>query len=323
MKFVFLVIFLLFITFFAQGQVVLSPSINTAQMPNGTDSICTFPAYIDTTAQFMLSGYHVGDLVPDFTLYNENGVSYNMETELQDGKPILLIAASYTCPQSRDGLTTILPTLLNTFGQQIKVFVIYEMEAHPKSPDVSPFSGGVWVTPNNYINGILYAQHQIYAGRQQMAHLADSALNISVPVLIDGPCNEWFSNYGPAPHNAYLVAPNGHIFRKYGWFNNTNYDIEADISLLLSVMGNNEPIAETPEVTVYPNPAAGTATLHVKGTANYALQVFDIAGKCILSRQTISEQQIPLEAGVFVPGVYVYAVTTAEGAVLRGRIIRR
>lgn len=37
-------------------------------------------------------------------------------------------------------------------------------------------------------------------------------------VLIDGPCNEWWLNYGTEPNSATLIQPNGTVFAFQQWF---------------------------------------------------------------------------------------------------------
>lgn len=315
-------IFFSLLSWSVYAQVTLAPAINTGQMPAPGDTIGAFTPYIDTTMQFMLSGYHVGDLVPDFTLHDENGVSYNLQTELQAGKPVLLIGISYSCPQARNGMVFRLPPVLNQYGQQIKVFVIYTLEAHPVAPDVSPYSGNVWVTPNNYLYGILYPQHKFYSDRVGMSHLADSLLGINAPVLIDGPGNEWLQNYGPAPHNAYLIAPNGHVYRKYGWFDNDNYDISYDIGMLLMLTSSPEQSAVPAVAAVHPNPAPSGAQLNVEGLDEYSLTVFDVSGRCILSEKQTSVSSYPIGQKITVPGLYTYVITSPGGTILRGRFSR-
>src|SRR5690242_20804593 len=86
----------LFYSTFAYSQ--LLPSIGIGSLPNDNDAVCNIPVY---TGSFDNSGYFVGDTVPDFTLYDMNGDSVNLASVLNNGKPVLLVGGSYTCPVFR------------------------------------------------------------------------------------------------------------------------------------------------------------------------------------------------------------------------------
>lgn len=298
-----------------RAQVTLAPAINSPGLPAGSDSICYFPIYIDTSNQFMASGFQVGNLVPDFTLYDENGTAFTLSNELAAGQPVLLIAGSYTCPAFRDGMTNILPAVYASYSAQVKIRVVYTIEAHPKSPDVSPYSGTVWTTNNNFSLNILYAQQHIYDDRKHMAHIADSVLSIPAPILFDSPCNEWALNYGPAPNNAYLITPDGHVYSKYGWFNATHEDVMIDIAQLLSTVSINNPQAEQSDLAIYPNPSEDASVISVKAMNDYAISIYDITGREVARRNHLHETETPLASFALSPGTYLCTVADPKGTV--------
>ncbi|HZG00261.1 MAG TPA: T9SS type A sorting domain-containing protein [Chitinophagales bacterium] len=208
----------------------LKPTIGIGALPLDTDSVCDIPFY---TGSFGASGYQPGDTVNDFTLYNINGDSLNLATAFLNGKPKLLIAGSYTCPVFRNKIQSI-NEIVTEYGSLIDVYIIYTVEAH--TVDVpSPYFGFINVTTANQTDGILYAQPQTYGERKALVNEMLSDLNIQAPVFIDGPCNEWWLNYGPAPNNATLIDANGLVYAKHGWYDKFPRDISCDITYLLGL----------------------------------------------------------------------------------------
>ncbi len=221
-----LLFLVLFLPSILLGQ--LLPSIGIGALPADTDSICTITPYLGA---FAASGFHPGDTVPDFTLYDVNGDSVNLATELQAGLPVLLISSSYTCPVFRNKIPDI--NLVDSVYQgQVKVLIVYTPEAHP-IVDLSPYSGTLWTTSQNQTQGVLFEQSKTYGERKAIIDSMQQAIYIRSQILIDGPCNEWWLNYGPAPNNATLIQPNGVVFAKHDWFHKAPLNIFCDIDSLL------------------------------------------------------------------------------------------
>jgi hypothetical protein len=208
----------------------LKPSIGLSALPADADSICPIPVY---TGSFYTSGIAEGDTIADFTFYTAAGIGVNMQQELIDKKPILLVAGSYTCPVFRNKMSE-LNSIVSTYGSSLKVFIIYVVEAHP-IVDPSPYSGTVWVTSQNQSQGVLYRQPQTYGERKSIIQDMTTNMNILPTILVDGPCNEWWSYFGPAPNNAYLIDTNGIVFSKHGWFSKPPDNMKCDID---SLFGN-------------------------------------------------------------------------------------
>jgi hypothetical protein len=225
-----LLLFAFQVLFTASTMAQLLPSIGLNSLPSDNDSICPIPVY---AGSFYTSGFEAGDPVPDFTLFDLNGDSVNLGAALQSGKPVLLIAGSYTCPVFRGKINDI-NIIDSLYGSLLNVYVVYTADAHP-IVDGSPYSGTVWVPSANFSEGVLYEQPKTYGERKE---LIDSMLlnySINVPILIDGPCNEWWLNYGPAPNNAYLINTNGTVYTKQGWFDRAPESMYCSIDSLLGV----------------------------------------------------------------------------------------
>jgi hypothetical protein len=217
--------------FFGQSQ-TLQPSIGIGPLPNDSDAICPIPWYLGDYAS---SGLQSGDTAYDFTLYDLNGNPFHLDSVLALGKPVLLVAGNYTCPVFRDKIPMI-NYVYNSYGSQITTVVIYGVEAHPT--DTSPYFGYVNLTQYNINDGIYFPQPTTYGERKLMAVETYVNTTLQAPVYIDGPCNNWWLNYGPAPNNAYLIDTNGIVFAKHDWYDNYPHDIICDIDSLLGIPAN-------------------------------------------------------------------------------------
>jgi hypothetical protein len=208
-----------------------------AQSPLPTDSICSIPVY---TGSFYTVGPSEGQFAPDFTLYDSSGQGFHLASELQQGKPILVVNGSLTCPVFRDKIPLI-NQIQSMYGSVLTTIVVLTVEAHPTT--ISPYFGMVNITGQNQQAGILYPQPQTYGERLQLASILQNQFPLNVPVLLDLPCNMWWNTYGPAPNNAYLIQSDGRIFRKHGWFNRNPDRIFCDIdSLVGTPSGNCQPL---------------------------------------------------------------------------------
>lgn len=221
---------LLFVCLLRVAWAQLLPSIGLYHLPADTTAICPIPWYLGS---FYSSGLSEGSLVPDFKLYNLSGDSLVLSEKLAQGKPVLLVAGSLTCPVFMNKLATI-NQVISTYGNQVQVFVIYTVEAHPT--DTSVYFGYVNIGSANQSAGILFPQPTTYDQRKMMVDTLTYWGTCNAPIFMDGPCNEWWSTFGPAPNNAYLIDTNGLIVAKHGWFHRNDDNIFCDIDSLLGTV---------------------------------------------------------------------------------------
>ncbi len=222
------------------SQVNLLPSIGLSNQPLDTDSVCTIIPRNQGNSWVPVS---VGDTMADFTLWDINGDSITLSSVLNSGKRVLMVAGSYTCPIFRNHMPD-LNAVAAQFGNQIECFAVYEVEAHPTG---SPMPSSGVINPSNPP----YNQPATYGERKAIIQDLLNGANgppsgnyipvpVSVPIYIDGPCNEWWQYYN-APNNAYLIDTNGILFAYHNWFNNSNppnsqpTNIWCDIDSLLGV----------------------------------------------------------------------------------------
>jgi hypothetical protein len=262
------------------AQPVLKPTIGLSALPADNDPVCSIPVYNDPSGDFSASGFFVGDTIPHFQLYDRNGVAYDIAQILSQNKPVLLVAGNLTCPIFRNYIDSI-NTYQTLYGNVLNIYVVYGVEAHPKSPDVSPYSGNVWVTSQNINQNYLYNQPTTYKKRKNLVDTLMVRDPVNVPILIDGPCNEWWLNFGPAPNNAYLIKPDGVVAVKNGWFINPPQEWRNDIDSVLSVLSVKEKTNET-SFEIFPNPCTDAVTIKLSEEhASYTIT--DLAGRKILN----------------------------------------
>ena len=193
----------------------LAAHIGSSTPYNNSDAICTITPY--TGADFESNKIPVGQKVNDFTLYNNQGVAYNLEDKLLEGKPLMIMTGSYTCPVFRAVIWE-LNSLITNYGNDINFVVVYTVEAHPDI-DYSPYYNTVQTTQINVNEGILYEQPETYGERVNIVNDMLNAYAINCEVLIDSPCNEFWYAYGEAPNRAYLIDSTGKVVVSQGWFN--------------------------------------------------------------------------------------------------------
>jgi len=224
------------------SQVPLAAFIGQESLPADSDPICTIPIYPEVSTN--LEGPLGGELVHDFKLYTLEGDSVQLSGVLNDGKPVLLVGCNYTCYVFR-GKMDVVNDMQAIYGDQINIFLVYTVEAHPVI-DFSPYFGYENVGSDNYAEGILYRQPTTYGERKDIVSDMLDAMDIDVPVLIDGPCNEFWAAYGTNPNPAWLIDPNGTVFDAQKWFNKEPDNMYASIDSMLNLVGTG---VFTPEGT--------------------------------------------------------------------------
>jgi hypothetical protein len=85
----------------------------------------------------------------------------------------------------------------------------------------------------------LYPQPRTYGERKAIVQDMLDSMTTLAPVFLDGPCNNWWSTYGPAPNNSYLIDTNGIVVSKHGWFDRYPDNIYCAIDSLLGTSSGN------------------------------------------------------------------------------------
>lgn len=308
-----LTFFLLFFCFVGFGQVRLPYSLNSEILAtDSTKNAVGLALGSMAPGYFASCGLPEKEIVPDFVLYDTAGVPCRLSLLLAEGKPVLLVAVSFTCPQSRKSMNEPLSTIFKTHGKDINIRLVYVIDAHPKSPDVCPYSGEVFTTPNNFRDSILLLQPKTYSERKELAKDFIKREKPGVPVLIDSPDNIFWKTFGPAPNNAYLLTPTGMIYKKYGWFENPKANISGDISRLLA----NAVLMKkdfSKDVWIAESTTTGHASLFIGNGAHYEISIVDTSGKRVFNNKLVVSKELDLEKIKISPGEYSIVIKTSVG----------
>ena len=118
-----------------------------------------------------------------------------------------------------------------TYDDQLHFLQVYVIEPHPKSPDISPYNGQVWVAQYS-----TKGQPRTYDSRVANAVDAEPALLGDQLMVVDDLTpgarnNPVWCTYGPCPNCAYLINQQGIIEEAQTWFGSA--DMETAINDLL------------------------------------------------------------------------------------------
>lgn len=313
-------VFIISISGNSSAQSQLLACINCGPAPVGTDSIQQVVPYIDSSSLFINGGYQPGNPVADFIVYDTSGNALQLSQLITDNKPVLLISGSRTCPAYRYTAMQIIPSLVNMFASQVNILVVYQLETHPVTPDVSPFSGTVWTMQQNYTDNVLIRQHNVYDDRINCIKQTILNEGSSCPIYADGPGNEYWQNFGPSPNNAYLLRPDGTVYNKYGWIEDHEADVINDIQqLLLAGTGISTE-------TVYPlssiaNPASDNSELKLLQSGVNRVIIFSGNGSMVSDRVYYGQSIVPVGNLLTSDGTFILYIE--NGDVSERRLIVR
>ncbi len=296
------------------AQVALPYSLSSPSFISDTTRI-DFHKTLNTIPQgaFVRCGIPQGEVAPDFVLYDNLGTPFRLSELLTEGKPVLLVAVSYSCPRMRKSITEVLSMLQKKFGEQINIRLVYTIEAHPTLAQECPYSEDTAVQEaiqKNQEEGIYVSQAKTYFDRKKEAAQFIKALGITVPVLIDNPDNVWWRNFGPAPNNAYLLTPSGVVYRKYAWLD--KIASTKDISVLLnneSLMTKN--VETSPTITI--SKTTGNETLFIPTGMNYVIKVYNKAELVVFKIQYGTKSEFDLSTMMVPEGDYGLVVWLSDG----------
>ncbi len=164
-------------------------------------------------------GVQPGQRLGDMTLYSLRGRPQSLAALWRDG-PVLLVSGSYTCPVSRRTLPQA-AELAGEYRGRLQVWMVYVYEPHPLI-DPAPYTGRQWVTVWNYFAGILHRQPRSLEQRLALAERFNALISGRLPILVDSPRNTYWHQLGEGPNPALLVARDGTVLLKQGWFHRDN-----------------------------------------------------------------------------------------------------
>jgi hypothetical protein len=169
-----------------------------------------------------------GDLAVDFTLKDLKGQAHTL-SELLKTKPVVLFLGSFTCPFYNGA--KVVPKVNefaarafrgSSFGVQLHFVHVYSIEAHPQSPDPSPYFGRVKEAEKSSKR-----QATSYAERELAAQDIQSQLEGNQLLLVDafetGKVNPVWCTYGTCPSCAFLIRQDGLIEAVHDWYDEPTF----------------------------------------------------------------------------------------------------
>lgn len=162
-------------------------------------------------------GVQVGEYLDDTSIYTLEGKSMRLAPLWKD-RPVLLVSASLTCPVARRQCP-MLQTIIDAHNPEVRVILLYTIDAHPQG-DPSPYTPDrEWITPQNHKDAILHPQPKTLDDRLALAKDMDARLKQIAPMYVDAMDNAAWKAMGGAPNLGLLIDTDGKVFAKQGWLN--------------------------------------------------------------------------------------------------------
>lgn len=177
-----------------------------------------------------------GDLAPDFELSSPDGSRKVRLSSFRGHKPVVLVFGCLTCGNYRVYSET-LEALYQQRKDQVEFLRVYVREAHP-SDTRAP-------TGTNARAGILIEQPTTLDERCRIAERCATDLRIETPMVVDGIDNRVGQAYGGWPDRLYLIDRDGRVAYQGGPGPFAFNPRELEQSLLLLLLDQAAPAAET------------------------------------------------------------------------------
>lgn len=138
-----------------------------------------------------------GDLAPDFDLPTTDGGRFDRNSLAIDGRPVLLVFGSLTCPVT-ESAGPALKTLHQRYGDAVRFVAVNVREAHPGSATGQP---------------------ETAEGKLQHASALRRHHGFEFETAVDDVEGTLHRAFGTRPSSAYLLDPDGRIMFRAHWSN--------------------------------------------------------------------------------------------------------
>jgi hypothetical protein len=169
-----------------------------------------------------------GDNGVDVTLRTIDGGSTKISDLLALGKPLLLVSGSHTCPVFQEKHPDLAKTVAK-YKDRVTVATVYEIEAHPKGPEPSPYKGVTTIHEYSDIPQAMTLDARIADAKTVTAAPGEQIL---VDDLAAGDENPFWCTWGTCANCAFLVGTDGKIAAVHDWYDPPS--MEGSIDALLA-----------------------------------------------------------------------------------------
>lgn len=224
----------------SDGGTVENPVSNIPQLSNALTPNCFgWPQneFSPKNKALIKANLAVGSTAVDFTLKDRQGQEHTLSKLLAE-KPVLLFLGSFTCPYYNGA--KVVPHVNSlasraygngSFADQIHFVHVYTIEAHPMTPDPSPYFGKVKEAEQSFKR-----QATTYAQRVTDAADIESQLEGDQLLLVDDldlaqNNNPVWCTYGTVPSGAYLIQQDGTIEAVHDWWDEPTMQQSMEIML--------------------------------------------------------------------------------------------
>ncbi|MDA0303463.1 MAG: hypothetical protein O3B45_03820 [Bacteroidetes bacterium] len=186
--------------------------------PNDTDAVDDLIYYGELND--MSGGYHVGDTVFNFTVYDFEGNSIELYEELAGDKPVILINGSVSCLRFRNAFNFVenhqeyfVSEFIENTQDLFNYIFIYGIEAHPTDGNCPSNC------PNTISTDSTVTQASEYAYRRWSLESWTSApeFNFPYPLYADNPDNAVYNNFFQRPFGLLGIECDGTVAFRGDW----------------------------------------------------------------------------------------------------------
>ncbi|MFM1932667.1 MAG: hypothetical protein RL226_1970 [Bacteroidota bacterium] len=274
-------------------------------------------------------GYHIGDTVPNFTIYDFDGNAFNLYESLAGDKPVVMVNGSLSCLRFRQCFDPAQPgdyqltrEFIANHQDDFNWVFLYNVEAHPTDGNCPSNC------PPTINTDTTVLQHPDYHYRMWAAKTWMEAPEFDFPynMYLDNPDNAVYNNFFQRAFGLVAFNCDGTVALRADW---TNSFIGQASSLLLDLSNNyttctiDWPVVEEEEeeeevnsvtessfapLTIYPNPAHDE--VHITASVNDRIWIVDLTGQEVLSAVS-GTTGVRIDVSTLTSGVYF--VKTSQG----------
>lgn len=292
----------------------------------------------------MTGGIQVGEIAPNFTVYDPEGVPYTLSENLEPGKYTILMSGSVSCLRFRNAFDltqTQTEAYVSTHAfmadhlDDFNWALVYGIEAHPTDGNCPSNC------PTTTSNDTTVLQPLTYFERRWAVKTWDQAEEFIHPIDIyaDNPDNGIYNTFFERPFGICVLDCTGEVVMRGDWAMNFFHE-EGDLLMALHDEGLNpcaeeeEPsdpglmdsltdqdatqvrgfdfdVADLTKSEVYPNPIKDVVNVSLKSTNKTKVEVWNVAGQ-IMTSEIITNGSTSINSSLWDTGIYFVRLSSGD-----------